>query len=283
MIISGQKITLMRPLLDFKKAQLEEFLRANEVSWIHDASNENDRFLRNKIRQFLASLPDVQNVENRVNQASNAILEAKNILQNQTQEQFPKIFKFNDQIGYFTVDFAAFRGLPKEKAGRYLALALMQISGQMYKPRREKLERICCKIHDGKLFKSCSFYGCILEKLNDGEIVIYRESSAIKAPERIAGKVSKNTIFDGRFKISLASEILKKSPIVENIDAAQLNILLKKERLQLGKMAKDPLKKTLYTVPVMKINQQIIAIPAIGFYQNEKLREQILVATILRP
>lgn len=40
----------LRPLLDFSRKEIEEYLQANEVQWRNDSSNERDDYLRNRIR-----------------------------------------------------------------------------------------------------------------------------------------------------------------------------------------------------------------------------------------
>ena len=50
------KITLVRPLLDFSKAELLEFARANKIPFREDATNFSIDFLRNRIRNELLPL-----------------------------------------------------------------------------------------------------------------------------------------------------------------------------------------------------------------------------------
>jgi tRNA(Ile)-lysidine synthase len=50
------KISLLRPLLDFSKSELEEIARANKIRYREDASNSSLDFLRNRIRHELLPL-----------------------------------------------------------------------------------------------------------------------------------------------------------------------------------------------------------------------------------
>ncbi len=170
---NGQKVKIIRPLLDFPKTNLQQYLQTKKASWVEDETNEDEKFLRNKIRKFLQTLPDYEAINSRIALASKTILEAKNILEKETKRNFPKIFK--KDIDRLVLDITKFQALKSSIATRYLALALMQVSGRDYKPRLKKLERIYQLIMTNKLNKTQEFYGCILEKLGD-EIIIYGKS-----------------------------------------------------------------------------------------------------------
>jgi tRNA(Ile)-lysidine synthase len=53
---ADQKISVVRPLLDFSKAQLLAFAQANRIPFRHDATNSSTDFLRNRIRHELLPL-----------------------------------------------------------------------------------------------------------------------------------------------------------------------------------------------------------------------------------
>lgn len=172
------KINIIRPLLGFFKDDLKQYLQTKKISWVEDETNEDEKFLRNKIRKFLQSLPDNQVINSRISLASQAILQAKKILEKETKRNFPKIFKLSD-LG-FVVDIKKFQNLEKPNATRYLALALMQISSRVYKPRLKKLERIYQLMMENKLPKKEEFYGCELQKLNEQEVLISKKSASEK-------------------------------------------------------------------------------------------------------
>ncbi len=172
------KINIIRPLLGFFKDDLKQYLQTKKISWVEDETNEDEKFLRNKIRKFLQSLPDNQVINSRISLASQAILQAKKILEKETKRNFPKIFKLSD-LG-FVVDIKKFQNLEKPNATRYLGLALMQISSRVYKPRLKKLERIYQLMMENKLPKKEEFYGCELQKLNEQEVLISKKSASEK-------------------------------------------------------------------------------------------------------
>ncbi len=177
-----QKLQIIRPLLDFSKDDLKQYLQTKKVIWTEDETNQDEKYLRNKIRKFLKNLPDQEAISSRISLASQAILEAKNILEKQTKKEFPKIFRTqlspshpdfrrDDARRNLVLNIEKFQKLEKSTATRYLALALMQVSNRVYKPRLKKLERIYQLIIENKLAKKEEFYGCILEKFNNQIII----------------------------------------------------------------------------------------------------------------
>jgi tRNA(Ile)-lysidine synthase len=58
--ISG--LTMLRPLLNVRRSELREFLAARGQTWREDASNQSDRYARNRVRKFLDSRQDLHDL-----------------------------------------------------------------------------------------------------------------------------------------------------------------------------------------------------------------------------
>jgi tRNA(Ile)-lysidine synthase len=52
-------LTITRPLLSIRRLELREFLVQRGQDWREDASNESDKYARNRVRRFLESRPDL--------------------------------------------------------------------------------------------------------------------------------------------------------------------------------------------------------------------------------
>jgi tRNA(Ile)-lysidine synthetase-like protein len=52
-------ITVLRPLLDVRRTELREYLKQRGQIWREDASNQSDRYARNRVRRFLQSRQDL--------------------------------------------------------------------------------------------------------------------------------------------------------------------------------------------------------------------------------
>ena len=48
-------LTILRPLLGVRRAELRDFLQKNAISWREDASNQSAEYLRNRVRQILCA------------------------------------------------------------------------------------------------------------------------------------------------------------------------------------------------------------------------------------
>lgn len=274
-----QKVQLIRPLLDFSKSDLIKYLQTNKIRWVEDETNEDEKYLRNKIRQFLKTLPDAEVINKRVALASKAILSAKKILQNEMQKNAGNVLQFN-QAGYFLLDIKNFKKLDEEIALRYLSWALMDVSGNFYKPRLENLQKIYQLVLQNKINKSHTFYGCVLEKFSAKKIIICREASAVlptvAVPEQ--DKI-RNLVWDGRFNITIDFSLCCNDDrkhdemIIGNINAQELNQLIKTNS-QLPKL-KNPLKKVFYMVPVFKIDGKIVAVPHLNYWLDESLKNKV--------
>jgi len=244
-------IKIIRPLLDFNKEDLKNYLEKNNINWVEDESNKEEKYLRNKIRNFLESLDNKEVINKRIAKASNSILANKKIVEKYLKEKSGDILEFNE-MGYFLLNIKNFCELEEEIAKKYLALSLMEISGNYYKPRLSKLENLYSKILVNKDFKT-TFYGCVIEQYDNSKLIIYREKSAIKTDQEICQKICQK-IWDNRFRINTKQDFE-----ITTIDAAEFN------KLEISYNIK---KEIIYTLPVFRKDKRIVAIPHLNYYSG---------------
>ena len=223
--------------------------------------------MRNKIRQFLNTLDDSKLINQRIALASKSILVSKKLIEDEMLKNASEIIEFSE-LGYFLINIAKFKSLHEEKAQRYLAWILMEVSGNIYKPRLEKLNNFYNWVINDKNYKAFSFYGCISEKYSKEKIIIYREKSKINY---------KNiTIWDNRF---LIKNKLPKDISITTISSSELNQIIKTKKIKLDKAI---FKKTLYTLPILRKNGEIISIPYLKKFGTKKLEIKFQLRTPLR-
>lgn len=237
-------IKITRPLLDFKKEDLRKYLEKKDIQWVEDETNKQDKYLRNKIRNFLESLDDKDLINNRVSLASKSILNNKKIVEKYLKEKLPDILSFNE-VGYFLLNIKNFCELSEEEARKYLSLSLMEVSGNHYKPRLNKLENLYEWILSDKEHKARSFYGCIVEKYDNKHLIIYREKAAIS---------EEGEVWDNRFRIQINQDYE-----ITTLDAREFNEL---------KVDYNIRKEVIYTLPVFKKDKKILAIPHLNYYSD---------------
>lgn len=157
-------IRLVRPLLDFTKDDLKEFLRSKKVKWFEDETNSDEKFLRNKIRKFLETFSDKDLINKRIKFAAEEIASTRDLFDEIMWRESERIVTFEQ--GRALIDRDKFRNLNAKIALKILALALMKIGQKPYKPRREKLERFYQYLIAKEPLKLRNFYGCSCKKLD---------------------------------------------------------------------------------------------------------------------
>lgn len=269
-------IRILRPLLNVRKDELREYLVRLGVKWIEDESNVDEKYLRNKIRGFLGSLKDKDIVVKRINSAVNSIAKARDVIETELLKEAKDIVKYFDE-GYVCLNLKKFGDLDEEFGLRLLAWMLMEVSGNPYKPRLEKLKRVYNEViggnGEGKLLKATTFYGCVLEQGDEaGEIIIYREKKAIK--NKLIAIGDGEFLWDGRFILKakdggFAGNLCDGAKFrVETLDSVELKKILK----GLGKLGKikGADKKILLTVPVIKDEKnEKIFVPHLNYWDEE--------------
>lgn len=168
---------IVRPFLNLKKEDLEEYLKSNKIEWIEDESNSDERYLRNKIRKFLNSFDNKDDIIKRVNSTVEVFQTAEKIIENNINELEGSIYFLNKNYNYFTLNFKKFFQIEKELQLRILSKISKQIGEHENNPRFAKLERL---LESLKNLKRYTFYGCIFEKINCDDFVCYKEYNSIK-------------------------------------------------------------------------------------------------------
>jgi tRNA(Ile)-lysidine synthase len=266
-ITKFKEIKIVRPLLDFKKEDLEKYLQENNIKFFEDESNKDEKYLRNKIRNFINSLEDKDLINNRIALASKSILENKKIIDHYLLKNAENILEFSD-LGYILLKKKQFCELFEEKAKKYLAYILMQIGGNFYKPRLKKLENLYFSIKNDLKFTKKTFYGCVIEEFDDEKLIFYREKAKIKT-----APLQHNFIWDNRFKIEFNGNI--EGIKVDKINAEEFNKLQKKYNIKTN--LSGVLKNIIYTLPVLRENCIILTIPHLNYCINEKTANNIFI------
>ncbi len=73
-------INIVRPFLNVKKEDLKEYLETKNIKWVEDSSNFDEKYLRNKIRNFLNSFENKEEILKRINLAVEKINVTKKII-----------------------------------------------------------------------------------------------------------------------------------------------------------------------------------------------------------
>lgn len=161
-------ITILRPLLEVKKAELVEFLAVKNQDFVNDPSNENTAYDRIKIRKLLPELVKIGLTPERLAKTADNMARARQFLEQETD-------KFIQENCEISRDSVTIKNLPDsdEIALRVLTHFLKSIGGSEVPPRLNSLKLLYNKLQQPAC-KPHTLGGCIFKRNKHG-IFIVRE------------------------------------------------------------------------------------------------------------
>lgn len=142
-----QKIQIVRPFLSLKRVELRHYLQQNEQAWIDDVSNENEKYERVQIRNFLTETEILD--AGYVAQSAKRLARANDAVEFYVDDFWQKHVDFTE-FGIAHVSLNAFALLPQELKLRLLACLVWAIGGQDNPPRWQKIENLLKQIEAGE-------------------------------------------------------------------------------------------------------------------------------------
>jgi tRNA(Ile)-lysidine synthase len=155
-----RQIRLVRPALQFHRAELRDFLGACKIEWSEDAMNSDPRFARARLRAAWPKLEELGLTPERVADAADHLGRARAALEEMTEGFLQRGARFQDSAA--AIDPLRLKMLPREVGLRALAFILGRTSGQEYRPRFDSLERLFDSILSGSLGRGATLHGCIV-------------------------------------------------------------------------------------------------------------------------
>ena len=140
-IFYQEQVAILRPLLSISKVDLQEYLISNNISWYEDESNQEDIFLRNKIRKFINSFEDRELIKKRLKKAGDEAFGIRNFCDDLLLKEASKFVYFNSR-GYFIIEKQWLANLHFHLAIKLLSLIIMELGKKLYKPRFSSIENI---------------------------------------------------------------------------------------------------------------------------------------------
>jgi len=184
-------VTFLRPLLDVTRAELRDYLRRNEVSWVDDPSNEDMSFDRVRARKALARLEETGITVRGLAEVARQMAEARDALDRATWNF--SLDHVHIDAGAVVIETEALRTLPDELARRLLVRALSWVGDAEYPPRRAPVAETLAVARGGG---TLTLAGCRI--LHHGEEVwICRELNAVAKEVALQGE-----LWDRRWRLS---------------------------------------------------------------------------------
>ncbi len=172
-------LTLVRPLLDLPREGLRAHLAKAGQGWIEDPMNQEERFARVRLRKLIPALEEAGLTRHRIAGAAAHLARAREALDTVTAAVLARIAR---PVGRtLHVDLVGLAAAPREVGLRALAQLLMAVSGQSYRPRFERLERLFDRLD--AVGGGCTLHGCRVAMAPSGKgvfgagtLVIARET-----------------------------------------------------------------------------------------------------------
>jgi tRNA(Ile)-lysidine synthase len=195
-------LMVVRPLLDMARVPLRDFLRGKKQSWLEDPMNGDPRFARSRLRAAWPQLEALGLSPQRVSDAAEHLGRAREALDDMTAALLMRAARFDE--GGALVDSVRLKMAPREVGLRALASVLTRVSGEAYRPRFGRLERLFDSIRDGTLGGGATLHGCIVAPaarhpapFGTGTLAISKEQGRVPrehspAPAEQGGRASKS-------------------------------------------------------------------------------------------
>ena len=193
-------ISIVRPLLNYKKSQIIDFLKAEKATWFDDRSNLNSKFSRVKIRKLLQQLDYNNNLTDRLNLLAKNANRVKNFLYSYTDKIFKKYCVWGN-FGHISIKNSNFLALDEEIKLRIINKVIKYIHNDLfiYPTRLNSLKFFLENLqHQKKLtLGKCKI---ILHK----EIIyFYKEPQFVEPAKRLS---KGENIWDKRYKININAD-----------------------------------------------------------------------------
>ncbi|WP_108816444.1 tRNA lysidine(34) synthetase TilS [Loktanella sp. Alg231-35] len=189
-------IAIQRPLLGLSRDDLRDWLKAEQIAWCDDPSNDDPRFDRVRARQMYPQLQTLGLTRKRLLQTVAHMQAGQASLQHAAQ-LFAKAHVRQD-AGDLIFDEAALDLGGGDTARRVMAAAFGWVGNRGYRPR---FEQLCDAVGRAAQGVTSTLGGCILSRGADGMVRMTREAAATQPLSRsgCAELDVTGVIWDGRW------------------------------------------------------------------------------------
>lgn len=183
-------IVFVRPFLTVSKERIQETLRVKNQEWIEDSSNENPRFFRGRLRQFLRE-EGLSSL--RLHHTMNKLQQDVDFIQASLLKAVETTVQVHEG-GYLSLRKERFQTLHPALAERLLSLGVQWYASRAYAPRRAQISAVMEKINRGLPFTMGGIYWVVSSQ----DIFLFRERRAVKDIVPL-DQLHEPTLWDHRF------------------------------------------------------------------------------------
>lgn len=244
-------ITWVRPLLQTKRQTLKTYLTNQDITWVSDPSNEDERYDRIRARKALDLLAPLGIDVDALGEVAKHMAQARKALDWHTFLAAKQIVQIKD--GALLIEETGLRLQPDEVQRRLMVKCINWVSGARYAPRSSAIESLLSGVRKGK---AGTLDGCHIRCIGDN-IWVFREFNAVR---NVA--CATDQLWDNRWKM------VSQHPTVHHHD-------LRIKALGLEGLEQCPDWRAtglphvmLQSTPAIWFGDSLIAAPHAGFPQN---------------
>jgi tRNA(Ile)-lysidine synthase len=231
----------LRPLLDTRRADLRDMLRAEGIAWAEDPGNADSRYDRVRVRQVIDALDmDVPRLADTAAAMARARV-ALGLRAAEAAEAGAVRFDHGDIL----LDTARMQALDPETRLRLLAEALRWVAGAAYRPRIAALEAVWNAARAGR---RATLHGCTLLP-RAHHLRVCREFAAVADHETPLG-----ADWDGRWRLSLPDH-----------PAATVKALGQAGLSQITRPKDGPPQASLLVTPAIWDGPRVLSVPRLNW------------------
>lgn len=168
-------IRIIRPLLGFPRAELRDFCRAEGVPYADDPSNENEKFLRVRLRKVEDVLAAEGMTPVRLSQTMEKLHDARQALEWLAAEALAASAVFEDARA--TIDVVVWSRYPLDIRRRVVVRTMQRLAPRKYPPESEALARLCADLARAD-FRGRTLGGLVFAPAGGTKVSISPEKSA---------------------------------------------------------------------------------------------------------
>ncbi len=190
-------VNVIRPLLDFSKQELINYLYSKNITWCEDSSNRDSKYLRPTFRNYIDTLPNPEILINRITLTASHLQRTQQAINFYVKRAINECVTEN-KLGYVDICLSIFHSLPEEIASRVLLTCIMVIGNQHYKPRYKNFHNIFSQVWQERFYITHTLHGCQIALTQIHTLSIKREAKAISDIE-FTIYPEKSVTWDNRF------------------------------------------------------------------------------------
>jgi len=191
----------LRPLLGISRAQLRDWLRARDITWIEDPSNDDPRFDRVRARRMLADLAPLGLTAARLTETAAHMARARATLRRAAADWTAAHVRAEG--GDLVFDAESLHLDRSDTEGRVLAAAVQWIGSAPYRPRHEALTDAATAVLRGDVR---TLGGVRMQPEADGRVRLMREAAAAAGPIPMIAAPEAGMVWDGRWLVTCKGE-----------------------------------------------------------------------------